>query len=178
MTVAPLGRSEGFRFSEVVKGGAVPRNYIPSVDDGAREALVTGPQGYPVVDVSVELKDGKSHAVDSSDHAFRTAGKNAVREALAEVGTVVLQPILRIDIHVPSQFSGALVPLVSGLKGQVLGFEAHEAAAGWDVFRIMLPMAAEEALFTGLAAATRGTAWYDRDFDHYQELRKDDLMAG
>ncbi len=171
----PEARGSGFAFSETVKGGAVPRNYIPSVEEGAREALVEGPLGFPVVDVSVELKDGKTHSVDSSDHAFRTAGKNAVREALAEVGTVLLQPILKIDIHLPSVFSGSMVPLVSGLKGQVLGFEAHDSAAGWDVFQLLLPMAAEDALFAGLAAATRGTAWFSSTFDHYQEARKEEL---
>lgn len=171
----PEARGAGFTFCETVKGGAVPRNYIPSVEEGAREALAEGPLGFPVVDVAVELKDGKTHSVDSSDHAFRTAGKNAVREALAEVGTVLLQPIMKIDIHVPAVFSGALVPLVSGLKGQVLGFEAHETAAGWDVFQLLLPMASEDGLFAALAGATRGTAWFTSSFDHYQEARKEEL---
>ena len=124
--IRPEARGSGFAFTETVKGGTVPRNYIPSVEEGARDGLAKGPLGHPVVDVSVELKDGKSHAVDSSDHAFRTAGKSAIREALAEVGTVLLQPVMKVEIQVPSVFSGALVPLVSGLKGQVLGFEAHE----------------------------------------------------
>ncbi|GGD39018.1 elongation factor G [Sinisalibacter lacisalsi] len=171
----PDARGAGFVFSESVKGGAVPRNYIPSVEAGAREALAEGPNGFPVVDVAVELKDGKSHSVDSSDFAFRTAGKNAIKEALAEVGTVLLQPIMKIDIHVPSVFSGGLVPVVSGLKGQVLGFEAHDGAAGWDVFQALLPMAAEDALFNALAGASRGTAWFTSVFDHYEEARKEDL---
>ncbi len=171
--VRPEARGSGFAFSETVKGGTVPRNYIPSVEEGARDGLAKGPLGHPVVDVSVELKDGKSHAVDSSDHAFRTAGKSAIREALDEVGTVLLQPVMKAEIHVPSVYSGALVPLVSGLKGQVLGFEAHDSAAGWDVFQLMLPMASEDALFVALAAATRGTAWFTSGFDHY-EVKKDD----
>lgn len=174
VAVRPEARGFGFGFSETVKGGAVPRNYIPSVEEGAREALVAGPMGFAVVDLSVELKDGKHHAVDSSDHAFRTAGKNALREALAEVGTVLLQPVMKIDIHVPSVFSGALVPLVSGLKGQVLGFGSHDTAAGWDVFQTLLPMAATDQLYAQLAAATRGTAWFTSQFDHYQETRRED----
>lgn len=169
----PEARGFGFAFSETVKGGTVPRNYIPSVEEGVRDGLAQGPLGFPVTDVSVELKDGKAHSVDSSDHAFRTAGKHAIREALAEVGTVLLQPVMKIDIDVPSVFSGALVPLVSGLKGQVLGFEPHETAAGWDVFTIRLPMVSEDALFVMLAASTRGTAWFTSTFDHY-EVRKDD----
>ena len=173
VAIRPEPRGAGFAFTETVKGGTVPRNYIPSVEEGARDGLAKGPLGHPVVDVSVELKDGKSHAVDSSDHAFRTAGKSAIREALAEVGTVLLQPVMKVEIQVPSVFSGALVPLVSGLKGQVLGFEAHERAAGWDVFQLLLPMAAEDALFVALAAATRGTAWFTSAFDHY-EVKKDE----
>lgn len=173
----PEARGSGFAFTETVKGGAVPRNYIPSVEAGAVEALAEGPNGFPVVDVSVELKDGKSHSVDSSDFAFKTAGKSAVKEALAEVGTVILQPIMKIDIHVPSVFSGGLVPIVSGMKGQVLGFEAHESAAGWDVFQALLPQAAEDELFNALAGATRGTAWFTSDFDHYQEARKEELAG-
>jgi elongation factor G len=175
--LAPQQRGDGFRFEEQVKGGSVPRNYIPAVEAGVREALAEGPGGHPVVDVRVVLKDGKSHSVDSSDFAFRTAGKNAVREAMAEVGTITLQPILRVRISVPSVFAGGLVPTVSGLKGQVLGFDADAAAAGWDVFDCLLPMTAGDALFNALASATRGTAWYDAVFDHYQEMRQDDIAA-
>ncbi|GKY86983.1 elongation factor G [Sinisalibacter aestuarii] len=177
VALKPEQRGSGFAFTETVKGGAVPRNYIPSVEAGAVDALTEGPNGFPVVDVSVELKDGKAHSVDSSDYAFRTAGKNAIKEALAEVGTVLLQPIMKVDIHVPSLFSGGLVPIVSGLKGQVLGFEAHDSAAGWDVFQALLPMAAEDELFNALAGATRGTAWFSSSFDHYQEARKEELAA-
>jgi elongation factor G len=168
-------RGSGFAFTETVKGGAVPRNYIPSVEHGAVEALAEGPNGFPVVDVSVELKDGKSHSVDSSDFAFKTAGKMAVKEILADVGTVLLQPIMKVDIHVPSVFSGQLVPIVSGIKGQVLGFEAHPTAAGWDVFQTLLPKTAEDELFNALGSATRGTAWFTSEFDHYQEARKEEL---
>jgi elongation factor G len=177
VALKPEQRGAGFVFTETVKGGAVPRNYIPSVEAGAVDALAEGPNGFAVVDVSVELKDGKSHSVDSSDFAFRTAGKNAIKEALAEVGTVLLQPIMKIDIHVPSVFSGGLVPIVSGMKGQVLGFEAHESAAGWDVFQALLPMVAEDELFNALAGATRGTAWFTATFDHYQEARKEELAG-
>lgn len=169
--VAPRASGTGFTFSETVKGGAVPRNYIPAVETGAREALAEGPSGHKVVDVSVELKDGKSHSVDSSDFAFRTAGQNAVKEALKQVGTIVLQPIMEVEVQVPTIFAGSLVQLFNGLKGQVLGFETHQHAKGWDVFRAMLPMAAEEELSHALGSATRGTAWFLTELDHYEELR-------
>jgi elongation factor G len=169
--IAPQPLGSGFAFDDTVKGGAVPRNYIPSVEAGAVDALAEGPAGHPVVDVKVTLKDGKTHSVDSSDFAFRTAGKNAVKEAMAEVGTVVLQPIMQVNIYVPSAFAGGLVQLVSGLKGQVQGFESHPTASGWEIFRALLPMAAEEELARSLGGATRGTAWFSSSLDHYEAVR-------
>ncbi|MBC7158179.1 MAG: elongation factor G, partial [Rhodobacteraceae bacterium] len=138
-----------------------------------RDALREGPHGHPVVDVAVTLKDGKYHAVDSSDFAFRTAGRNAVREAMAEAGTIVLQPVMRVTIQVPGPFTGALVPLVSGLKGQVLNFEGRPDTAGWDEFVALLPKVAASDLFNALGSATRGTAWFESEFDHYEEVRGD-----
>lgn len=170
MTIGPLARGEGFRFAEVVKGGAVPRNYIPSVEEGARDALAKGPLGFPVTDLAVTLTDGKYHAVDSSDFAFRTAGRQGVKEALAKAGPVLLQPIERVDIHIPSVYSGAMVSLVSSLKGQVLGFDRDPECRGWDIFRALLPASSEEELVTALGSATQGTAWHEATFDHYEEL--------
>ncbi len=179
--IKPQPRGTGFAFDEIVKGGAVPRNYIPAVQAGVEDALAEGPHGYPVVDLAVTLKDGKHHAVDSSDFAFRTAGRNAVRESLQDLGTKVLQPVMRVDIEVPSVFAGGLVPTISGLKGQVLGFEANAGAAGWDVFSALLPASALDELQRALGAATRGTAWAVVAFDHYEEMHGSDaalLHAG
>ncbi len=170
LKVRPAARGDGFQFSEVVKGGAVPRNYIPSVEEGAREAMDRGPLGFPVTDVAVTLTDGKHHAVDSSDFAFRTAGRMAIRDALTKAGPILLQPIDRIEIHVPSVYSGAMVSMISALKGQVLGFDRDPEYRGWDVFRALLPAAAEDELVTALGGATQGTAWYESAFDHYEEI--------
>lgn len=171
ISIAPMPRGSGFSFEEVVKGGAVPKNYIPSVENGAKDALVTGPEGFPVVDVKVTLSDGKHHNVDSSDYAFRTAGKNAVREALPQAKPVVLQPILNAEIHLPSDFVGDLVPTISTLQGQVLGFEGNPNASGWEIFNAKLPAVAQDELHRALASATRGTGWVRLSFDHYEELR-------
>ncbi len=173
--MSPLPRGTGFEFDEEVKGGAVPRNYIPAVAHGAEDALAAGPNGYPVVDVKVVLLDGKHHAVDSSDFAFRTAGKNAVKEAIADAKPQMLQPILNVAIHVPSVFAGGLVPIISGLKGQVLGFEGHPTAAGWDVFSTLLPAASREELFRTLGSATRGTAWFEAHFDHFEPVSANEV---
>ncbi|MEL6647879.1 MAG: elongation factor G, partial [Pseudomonadota bacterium] len=173
--VRPLPRGSGTQFDEVIKGGAVPRNYIPAVEAGVIEALSAGPNGFPVVDVAVTLTDGKHHAVDSSDFAFRMAGKTAMKEAMAQSGAQLLEPIAQVLIHVPSIYAGGLVPLVSGMKGQVLGFEGHPTAAGWDVFRATLPMVALDDLSTSLASAARGTGWFTANFDHYTEARAEEL---
>ena len=169
--LAPLERGAGFEFEDVVKGGAVPRNFIASVAHGAEEALFDGPLGHPVVDVKVTLKDGKHHSVDSSDFAFRMAGKTAVREALKEAGPVALQPIMRVEMHLPSVFVGDIVPTISTLHGQVLGFETNPKVAGWDIFNALLPVAERDGLHHALASATRGTGWAEIGFDHYQEVR-------
>ena len=128
MTVGPSGRGEGFLFDQTVKGGAVPRQYIPAVEAGAREAMRKGPLGFPVVDVSVTLTDGQHHNVDSSDMAFRIAGRSGVSEALADASPVLLEPIFDVEFSVPSHFTGALQPIVSGRRGHVLGFDRDAAA--------------------------------------------------
>lgn len=170
LSVRPNARGEGFSFEEVIKGGTVPSNYIPAVETGAREALDHGPLGYPVVDVHVTLTDGQYHSVDSSDFAFRTAGRMGVREALSKGVPVLLQPIHQVSVHVPSVYSGTLVPLISSLHGQVLGFDRDPRAKGWDVFRAMLPAHTLDGLVAKLRSATQGLAYYESSFDHYEEL--------
>lgn len=171
IALRPTARGAGFKFDDVVKGGAVPRNFIPSVEHGAEDALQTGPKGHKVVDVQVTLKDGKHHSVDSSDFSFRTAGKTAVRDAVKEAGPILLQPITRVEIHLPSVFVGDIVPTIATLHGQVLGFQGNPDAAGWEVFSALLPAVARDDLYRALASATRGTGWAEVAFDHYEEVR-------
>jgi elongation factor G len=168
--VAPGERGAGFAFSEVVKGGAVPRNYIPAVENGARDAMERGPLGFPVVDVSVTLTDGQAHAVDSSDMAFRIAGRQGTKEALKAAGPVLLQPVFRIAIHAPAMFTGALGPIVASNGGQVLGFDADREAAGWERYEALVPGAALGGIANDVRAATQGVGWFESAFDHYEEL--------
>jgi elongation factor G len=170
ITLAPQPRGAGFAFAEAVKGGAVPRNYIPAVQAGCEEALKSGPLGFPVIDVAVTLTDGKHHSVDSSDFAFRTAGLMGMREALAACRPVLLQPVEALRIHLPSVYTGALVALVGSLKGQVLGFDPHPGFKGWDLFRALVPAPAQDELFQSLGGLTHGTGWYESRFDHYEEI--------
>jgi translation elongation factor EF-G len=148
----------------------LPGEGPPAVEEGAREALEKGPLGFPVVDVGVVLTDGRFHSVDSSEFAFRTAGRMGVRQALSEASPVLMQPIFRVDIHVPSQFSGGLVPIVSALKGQVLGFDRDEAVRGWDTFRALIPANALEDLAHSIRSATQGVGYFASNFDRYEEL--------
>ncbi len=125
--VSPLPTGGGFEFVDSVVGGAVPRAYIPAVEKGARDALVTGgPQGHPVVDVRVELFDGKAHSVDSSEMAFRTAGSLGVKAALAEAGTVLLEPVSTVSVTVPSELQGAVLTDLSGRRGRVSATESTD----------------------------------------------------
>ncbi len=170
LTVAPAPRGAGFSFSETVKGGAVPRNYIPAVEAGAAEAMEKGPLGFPVADVAVTLTDGQAHSVDSSDMAFRIAGKRGVAEALAAAGPVLLQPIHKVRIHAPAAFTGAFGPIVAALKGQVLGFGPDPEARGWEVFEALVPAAALAGLAGDVRAATQGVGAFDAAFDRYEEV--------
>ena len=129
-----------------------------------------GPLGFQVIDLGVTLTDGQHHSVDSSEDAFRTAAKMGVRQALAEASTVLMQPVYRCEIHIPSIYSGSLVQSVSALKGQVLGFDRDEGAKGWDIFRALVPGAALDELARSLRSATQGTGYFTRSFDHFEEL--------
>jgi elongation factor G len=170
LSIHPNERGRGFAFGDTVKGGVVPRNYIPAVEAGAREAMERGPLGFQVIDVGVTLTDGQHHAVDSSEYAFRTASKMGVRQALSEGSAVLMQPVFRSEIHIPSIYSGSLVQIVSALKGQVLGFDRDETAKGWDIFRALVPAAALEELSRALRSATQGIGYFSKTFDHFEEL--------
>ena len=170
LSIHPNERGRGFTFDETVKGGTVPRNYIPAVEAGAREAMEKGPLGFEVIDIGVTLSDGQHHTVDSSEHAFRTASKMGVRQALSEGSTVLMQPVFRSEIHTPSVYSGSLVQIVSALNGQVLGFERDETAKGWDIFRALVPGGALDDLARALRSATQGIGYFSKTFDHFEEL--------
>lgn len=170
LVVAPAVRGAGFTFSEVVKGGAVPRNYIPAVEAGAHDAMDRGPLGFPVVDVAVTLTDGLHHPVDSSEMAFRIAGRRGVGEALKSAGPVLMQPVFRISIHAPAVFTGSLGPIVASHSGQVLGFDADPDCKGWEIFEAIVPGSALGGLANDVRASTQGVGWFGVAFDHYEEL--------
>ncbi len=170
LNVQPGPRGSGFVFNEIVKGGAVPRNYIPAVETGVREALTKGPLGYPVIDLTVTLTDGGSHAVDSSDMAFRIAGRMGTHDALIAAGPVQLQPFYQVSFYIPSAFTGSMGPLVAGHRGQVLGFDQDPDAKGWDIFRATVPGSALDALTGEIKSVTQGIGYFSAQFDRYEEM--------
>lgn len=168
--IAPLPRGSGFQFHDKISGGVVPRQYIPAVEAGAREYLEHGPLGFPVVDVSVTLVDGQHHAVDSSEMAFKTAGRLAMTEALPQCSPVLLEPIMDVEIFVPQEATAKINALVSTRRGQVLGFDAREGWSGWDAVRAHLPQVEVQDLIIELRSITHGMGTYKAKFDHLSEL--------
>ena len=170
--IAPRERGAGFEFIDKIVGGAVPRNFIPAVGEAAEDAAKKGPFGYPVVDISVTLKDGQFHSVDSSDMAFRTATQIAMKEGLAAADPVVLEPIDRVTISIPNDFTARAQRLLTGRRGQILGYTERPDWAGWDDVEALVPEAELHDLIIELRSQTQGLGTFRRVFDHLAELRE------
>jgi elongation factor G len=170
LDIKPLPRGEGFQFSERVVGGAVPRNYIPAVEEGVNDGLARGPLGFPVVDVAVTLTDGSYHSVDSSDLAFRTAARIGLSEGLPQCQPVLLEPIHTVEIVCPTEATAKINAILSSRRGQILGFDTREGWPGWDCVRAMMPEAEIGELIVELRSATAGAGSFTRQFDHMAEV--------
>ncbi len=168
--IKPMPRGSGFTFEEAIKGGVVPRNFIPSVEEGVQDALKHGPLGFPVVDVSVKLVDGSYHTVDSSDMAFQLAGRLAMHEGLPQCQPVLLEPIYQVDIVCPSEATAKMNALMSGHRGQILGFDTREGWDGWDIVKVQMPEAEIGNLIIEVRSATAGVGSFTFKFDHMAEL--------
>jgi elongation factor G len=153
-----------------VVGGAVPRNYIPAVQEGVVDGLQRGPLGFPVIDVQVTLTDGSYHSVDSSDQAFRTAARIGFTEALPQCQPVLLEPIHTVEIVCPTEATAKVNAILSGRRGQILGFDTRDNWPGWDTVRAMLPEAEIGDLIVELRSATAGAGSFTRSFDHMAEV--------
>ncbi|MBZ9880909.1 elongation factor G [Mesorhizobium sp. CA10] len=168
--IKPLPRGSGFQFSDTITGGVVPKTYIQSVETGIRDYLKTGPLGFPVVDVAVNLSDGSYHAVDSSDMAFQMAAKLAMKEGMAACSPVLLEPIMKVEIVTPSDATSKIIALIPQRRGQILGYDARPDWPGWDVVEATMPQAEIGDLIIELRSATAGVASYKATFDHMAEL--------
>jgi len=179
LEIGPQPRGSGFAFDEKVVGGAVPRNYIPAVEEGVVDGLAKGPLGFPVVDVAVTLVDGSFHTVDSSDMAFRTAGRIGISEALPQCQPVLLEPIHIVEIVCPTEATAKVNAILSGRRGQILGFDTRDGWTGWDTVRAMMPEAEIGDLIVELRSATAGAGSFTRTFDRMAEVtgRAADLIV-
>jgi elongation factor G len=170
LEIKPMPRGSGFTFDEQITGGVVPRNYIPSVEEGVTDALKHGPLGFPVVDLSVSLVDGSYHTVDSSDMAFRIAGRIAIVEGLPQCQPVLLEPIHQVEIVCPTDATAKMNAILSGRRGQILGFDTREGWTGWDMVRAQMAEAEIGDLIIEVRSATAGVGSFTFHFDHMQEL--------
>jgi elongation factor G len=168
--VKPLPRGTGHVFKDAVVGGAIPRNYIPAVEEGVMDYLKRGPLGFPVVDVAVTLTTGQFHAVDSSDQAFKTVARQAMSEAMPKCDPVLLEPINHVTIAVPNAFTSRVQRIVSGRRGQILGFDAKANWPGWDEVEANMPASELHDLIVELRSVTLGVGSYTTRFDHLQEI--------
>ena len=168
--VKPLPRGSGFQFEERIHGGAVPKQWIPAVEDGVREAMKKGPLGFEVVDCAVSLVDGSYHSVDSSELAFRLAGRIAMQEALAQAHPHLLEPMHKLTVVCPSSATSRITSAVAGRRGQMLGMGPRDGWTGWDRIEALIPEAELSGLEAELRSQSQGLATYEAEFDHLAEL--------
>jgi elongation factor G len=168
--VSPLPRGSGFVFEEKIHGGAIPKQWIPAVEEGVREALQKGPLGFQVVDVAVTLVDGSYHTVDSSELAFRLAGRIAMQEALGAAQPHLLEPMHKVSVVCPSSATSRITSAVAGRRGQMLGMAPRDGWPGWDRIDALLPEAELSGLEAELRSQSQGLATYEAELDHLAEL--------
>jgi len=165
--VEPLPRAAGFEFAEKVVGGSVPKQYIPAVEQGIREALLSGPlTGAPLVDLRVTLLDGSSHSVDSSEMAFKLAAEQALYEAVMQADLVLLEPVMRIHVRVPSELMGDISGLLTSSRGHIVGFEPR---GEFTIVEALAPLAEVQRLSPQVRSLTHGRGRFSMTFDHHAE---------
>jgi elongation factor G len=164
----PLERGKGFEFVDKIVGGVIPREYIPSVEKGLKEAMESGPlAGYPVVDLRATLVDGSYHEVDSSDMAFQMAAIKAFREAAKKADPVLLEPIMKVEVTVPEQYMGSVIGDLNSRRGRI---KSMEAQGGLQVITAEVPLAEMFGYATALRTLTQGRGTFAMEFSHYEEV--------
>ena len=165
---APNPEGEGYEFIDSIKGGSIPRQYIPAVDKGIQEAFARGVlAGFPVIDVTAEVYDGKYHSVDSDELSFRMAGIAAVRAAAEELRPVLLEPITRLSVKVPEEYTGDIMGDINAKRGRVNGMDTDGSLR---VISAEVPMAEIQRYAVDLRSMTSGRGTFEVAFDHYSEV--------
>ncbi|QLE48561.1 elongation factor G [Nostoc sp. C057] len=170
LDIKPLPRGTGFNFNETIVGGVVPKQYIPGVEMGVREFLTHGPLGFPIVDLAVTLTNGSYHNVDSSEQAFKQAARLAMQTGIPQAEPTLLEPILRVEVTTPSEFTSKVLQLLSGRRGQILGYEGRNDWQGWDNVSAYLPQAEMQNFIVELRSLTLGVGSFHWEYDHLQEV--------
>ncbi len=168
--IRPLPRGSGFRFVDRIVGGVVPRNFIPAVEEGLIDYMREGPLGHPVVDLEVTLFDGQYHSVDSSEMSFKMAARIAMSEAMPKCRPVLLEPILKVTVAAPSDATPRIQRLISGRRGQLLGYDTRPGWSGWDEVSALMPEAEIADMIVEIRSVTQGVGTFRTEFDHLQEL--------
>ena len=170
LKVEPNEAGKGYEFIDAIKGGTVPREYIPAVDKGLQETLPNGVlAGFPVVDVKVTLFDGSYHDVDSNENAFKMAASIAFKDGMRKASPVLLEPMMAVEVETPENFVGNVIGDLSSRRGMIQG---QEEVAGSMVIRAEVPLAEMFGYSTTLRSATQGRATYTMEFKHYAEAPK------
>ncbi|MEO8894231.1 MAG: elongation factor G, partial [Coleofasciculaceae cyanobacterium] len=170
LDIKPLPRGEGFNFAQTIVGGVVPKQYIPGVETGVREYLIHGPLGFPVVDVAVTLTSGSYHNVDSSEQAFKQAARLAMTQGMPNCEPTLLEPIMTIEVCAPQEYTSKVLQLVSGRRGQIVGYEGRSDWSGWDCVSGYLPQAEMHDFIVELRSLTLGIGFFNWQYDHLQEV--------
>jgi elongation factor G len=168
--ISPLSRGSGFVFSDTITGGVVPKQYIPAVEAGVREWMANGVLGFPTVDFQVNLSEGSYHDVDSSEMAFKLAARLAMVEGMPQCQPVLLEPIIALEIHGPSENTARINQIVTGHRGHLTGFDGRVDWPGWDTVNAQLPESEIANLIVELRSATAGVGSFTFRFDHLAEL--------
>jgi elongation factor G len=170
ITIEPNEPGKGYEFINNIVGGAIPKEYIPAVDEGIRGAMQSGVvAGYEVVDVKVTLFDGSYHEVDSSEMAFKIAGSMAFKEAMEKAGPTLLEPIMKVTIVVPEDYMGDVMGDVNSRRGQITGMETKNGAATVNSF---IPLSNMFGYATDLRSKTQGRGNYSMEPSHFAEIPK------
>ncbi|MCB0192533.1 MAG: elongation factor G [Anaerolineae bacterium] len=180
LEVEPLEKGKGFEFESKIFGGSIPKEYIPAVEAGVKEALSTGVvAGYPVVDIKVTLVDGSYHEVDSSEMAFKIAGSMGFKEAMQKGRPVLLEPVMKVEVTSPEDFMGDVMGDLSSRRGQIEGMEPR--TGGVTAIKAMVPLSEMFGYATSLRSATQGRATFTMEFDHYEPVSdnlKEKILSG
>ena len=173
--VKPLPRGEYFKFENKIVGGVIPKTYIPSVEKGCKESMQKGPLGFPVVDIQVTLKDGKTHDVDSNSNSFLIAGTKALRETLQNCKPILLEPYHKVRFLIPSQYINNIYTLVTSKRGMIKDNQPKEGWTGFEVLAAEIPGCEILSLIIDIKGLTEGLGSFEHEFERMQTVQNKQL---